>query len=97
MGAMRWAVPVVLVGALGLTGCSAGQLSVHAGSDTTASIAHISLEPTPTGKPIAPSVPLTLAASQGRLTDVVVEGPLPRTNRHGFRGVDGARHRRLRT
>ena len=75
MGATRWAVPAVLVGTLGLTGCSAGQLSVHAGSDTTASIAHISLEPTPTGKPIAPSVPLTLAAKQGRLTDVVVEGP----------------------
>ena len=75
MGALRVAVPVVLVGALSLTGCSAGHISVHAGSDTTVSTAHIALDPLPTGKAIAPSAPITLAAKQGRLTDVVVEGP----------------------
>ena len=75
MGALRLVAPVVVVGALSLTGCSAGQLSVRAGSDTTTSIAHISLEPLSTGKPIAPSAPISVAAKQGRLTDVVVEGP----------------------
>jgi len=75
MAAMRWAVPALVIGSVSLTACSQGQLSVHAGADTSASVAHITLEPTPTGKPIAPSVPLTLAANKGRLTDVVIEGP----------------------
>ncbi len=76
MGATRWAVPIVVVGALALTGCSTGQLSVHAGADETTSVAQISLEPTPsTDQPVAPSLPFTLAAAQGRLTNVVVQGP----------------------
>jgi lipoprotein-anchoring transpeptidase ErfK/SrfK len=76
MGARRWAVPVIVAGAISLTGCSTGQLSVHAGTDTTTSVARISLDPAPsTTKPVAPSLPLTLAADAGRLTDVVVEGP----------------------
>ena len=72
MAAVRWVLPAMVIGSMSLTACSQGQLSVHAGADTSASVAHIALEPTPTGKPIAPSVPLTLAASMGRLTDVVI-------------------------
>lgn len=75
MGAIRWVVPVVLVGSMSLTGCSLGQISVHAGADDTTSRAKISLEPAPTGKPVAPTAQLKLAADHGRLTDVVVVGP----------------------
>jgi lipoprotein-anchoring transpeptidase ErfK/SrfK len=75
MAVKGWAVPALLLGTVSLTACSQGQLSVHAGTDASSSVAQISLKPSPTGKPIAPSVALSLAASKGRLTDVVIEGP----------------------
>ena len=75
MTARRWTVSALVVGSMSLTACSQAQLSVYAGADSNQSVAHISLNPTPTGKPIAPSEALKLAAVKGRLTDVVIEGP----------------------
>jgi lipoprotein-anchoring transpeptidase ErfK/SrfK len=59
-----------------LSGCSLGQLDVHAGSGTLqkASSASIRLTPASTA-PIAPTTPLVVTAVSGRLTDVVVTGP----------------------
>jgi lipoprotein-anchoring transpeptidase ErfK/SrfK len=62
-------------GALALSGCSVGQLGVHAGTVVQESVATISLSPAPTGKPVAPATPLVVKVKAGRLTDVVVSGP----------------------
>jgi lipoprotein-anchoring transpeptidase ErfK/SrfK len=62
-------------GVVALTGCSVGQLGVHAGTAVQESLAHISLSPAPTGKPVAPATPLVVKVKSGRLTDVVVSGP----------------------
>jgi lipoprotein-anchoring transpeptidase ErfK/SrfK len=61
--------------ALALTGCSVGQLGVHAGSVVEESVARISLSPAATGKPVSPATPLVVKVKSGRLTDVVVSGP----------------------
>lgn len=71
-----WSVAAVLgAGTLALSGCSLGQLGVHAGADHLVSGAVIRLTPAPAGKPVAPSTPLVLTVAAGRLTDVAVTGP----------------------
>ena len=71
-----WSFGVVLTsGALILSGCSLGQLGLHAGSAAQASSATITLTPSPTGKPVTPSTPLVLRVTAGRITGVVVTGP----------------------
>jgi lipoprotein-anchoring transpeptidase ErfK/SrfK len=64
----------LVAGALALSGCSVGQLGVHAGDARDSSSARISLSPTRT-KAIVPSAPVVVSVASGRLTDVVVEGP----------------------
>ncbi len=66
---------VLAAGALALTGCSIGQLGVHAGTVVQQSVARITLSPAATGKPVAPATPLVVKVKSGRLTDVVVSGP----------------------
>jgi lipoprotein-anchoring transpeptidase ErfK/SrfK len=66
---------VLAAGALALSGCSLGQLGVHAGTVVQESVARISLSPAPTGKPVAPATALVVKVASGRLTDVVVSGP----------------------
>jgi lipoprotein-anchoring transpeptidase ErfK/SrfK len=66
---------VLVASALALTGCSIGQLGVHAGTVVQESVARISLSPAATGKPVAPATPLVVKVKSGRLTDVVVSGP----------------------
>jgi lipoprotein-anchoring transpeptidase ErfK/SrfK len=70
-------LPVALAStaALGLSGCSLGQLGIHAGSVSRGSSATITISPTATGKPVAPSSPVVVKVAGGRLTDVVVAGP----------------------
>ena len=68
-------VVALTTGALALSGCSVGQLGVHAGTVVQESLATISLSPAPTGKPVAPATPLVVKVKAGRLTDVVVSGP----------------------
>jgi len=68
-------VTALTAGALALSGCSVGQLGVHAGTVVQESVATISLSPAPTGKPVAPATPLVVKVKAGRLTDVVVSGP----------------------
>jgi len=77
VGSRRAALSVVALttGALALSGCSVGQLGVHAGTLVQESVATISLSPAPTGKPVAPATPLVVKVKAGRLTDVVVSGP----------------------
>lgn len=78
MRARRTALPLVgaALGMLALSGCSLGQLDVHAGpgAGTRASSASIRLTPA-SAAPIAPTTPLVVTAVSGRLTDVVVTGP----------------------
>jgi len=63
-----------VVGVLALSGCSVGQLGVHAGNASDASSARITLSPAKT-KAIVPSSPVVVSVLAGRLTDVVVAGP----------------------
>jgi lipoprotein-anchoring transpeptidase ErfK/SrfK len=67
-------VVVLVAGALTLSGCSMGQLGIHAGDAHDSSAARISLSPTKT-KAIVPSSPVVVSVAAGRLTDVVVSGP----------------------
>ena len=73
---VRMSLPVAgaVVGVLTLSGCSLGQLDVHAGAVTRASTASITLTPA-SSAPIAPTSPLVVTAVSGRLTGVVVTGP----------------------
>ncbi len=76
-GLRRSAAPVAAAAALALalSGCSYGQLGVHAGSISQASTAHITVSPSPTGKPVVPTAPVVVKVAGGRLTTVVVSGP----------------------
>ena len=73
----RLLVPAAVAAAssLALTGCSIGELGVHAGTAVQQSLATISLSPAATGKPVAPATPLVVKVRSGRLTHVVVSGP----------------------
>lgn len=71
----RLVLPAAVLGTLALTGCSVGQLGVHAGTVVQESVARISLSPAATGKPVAPATPLVVKVKSGRLTGVVVSGP----------------------
>jgi lipoprotein-anchoring transpeptidase ErfK/SrfK len=69
------ACAAVAVGALALSGCSVGQLGVHAGTAVLSSAARISMSPAPSGKPVAPATPVVVRVRSGRLTGVVLSGP----------------------
>ena len=73
--ARRPVLPGAVLAALVLSGCSVGQLGVHAGTVVQESVARISLTPAPTGKPVGPATPLVVTVKSGRLTAVVVSGP----------------------
>ncbi len=69
------ACALVAAGSLVLSGCSIGELGVHAGSVRAVSSASIKITPRASAKPIAPSTPVIVTVSAGRLTGVVVKGP----------------------
>jgi lipoprotein-anchoring transpeptidase ErfK/SrfK len=72
----RAAVPAVLVASVvALSGCSIGQIGVHAGSLRQKSGASISVSPRASATPVAPGTPVVVTAVAGRLTDVTVTGP----------------------
>jgi lipoprotein-anchoring transpeptidase ErfK/SrfK len=64
----------IVAGALALSGCSVGQLGIHAGTTVAESAAAIRIAPSPTAKAL-PDKPVVVTVASGRLTGVVVSGP----------------------
>ena len=75
--ARRLAAPAVAaaVASLLLSGCSIGQLGVHAGIVRQASQASIHVSPAPDSRSVAPTDPIVVSVQSGRLTTVALRGP----------------------